>query len=175
MQKEMQRVLERTRTGIACAVLIALLSGVACTPPTPEAAREQFMERGYAPDARGFVAAAYKGHAEVVELYVIAGMPLNETNGEGMTPLIAAASRGHEDAVDVLVEAGADLDKQDRRGMTALMRAAHEGHTEVVANLLKAGADANIRDRTSRTALSWARKQGHDRIVAYLEGVGAVR
>ena len=88
-------------------------------------------------------AAAYKGHADVVQALLVAGADTGIKEEGGRTPLIIAAMHGHGGAIQALLSAGARIDEADRRGSTALAHAALRGHAQVVSALAQQGASAN--------------------------------
>ena len=91
------------------------------------------------------IAAAHRGHVEVVRTLIAAKAPLNHVNNLGWTALLEAV---------VLGNGGAN-------------------HTAIVEALVKAGADVNIPDRQGTTALGHARTRGYSQIARILERAGA--
>ena len=90
------------------------------------------------------IAAAHLGHAEVVEILIKAGAPLDHVNNLGWTALIEAVVLGdggarHQATVAALVKAGADISIADRDGMTPLQLAQSRNYKEI-ADLIKSGA-----------------------------------
>lgn len=90
------------------------------------------------------IAAAHLGHAEVVEILIAAGAPLDHVNNLGWTALIESIVLGdggprHVRCARALIAAGADTTLADRNGMTPLELARMHGHTDMVA-LFPAGA-----------------------------------
>src|SRR5438132_8669897 len=78
------------------------------------------------------IAAAHRGHVEIVRALIAAKAPLNHASTHGWTALLAAVVLGngsskHTAAVDALVNAGADVMLPDRYGMTALAHARSRG------------------------------------------------
>ena len=90
-------------------------------------------------------AAAFKGHAEIVQTLLDAGALPNAQVGYTRGPLAAAASQGHNNVVAILLDNGADADPQesgrlrDRRG-NPLYVAATEGNIDCCRLLLDHGA-----------------------------------
>lgn len=132
-----------------------------------------------APDRGGWtplLLAARSGDAEVVDLLLAAGVPVDGLGGEGSrsTPLLVAAITGRETAALALLAAGADPDARNASGATALMFAAHHGMQDLVAELLARGADPAVTHLDGKTALAFAltaKKAGAVR--ALLEGTAA--
>lgn len=85
--------------------------------------------------------AAGGGHNEIVKLLLDKGAPVNETNDNGLTPLIYAAGSGRLEAVKILLARGADINAQNLNGVTALSNAARYGRSEIVRLLVDSGAD----------------------------------
>lgn len=79
------------------------------------------------------IAAAYMGHAEIVEHLLEAGANINHADADGRTALSVAAlcapsNHGYATVVSTLLDRGAEVDHQDKEGMTPLLVAAFEGH-----------------------------------------------
>ena len=64
----------------------------------------------------------------------------NQTNEEGMTPLMIACDRGKKKMVDLLLDKKVALDLRDREGHTALFYAISAGQVDIVKKLVLAGA-----------------------------------
>jgi hypothetical protein len=96
-------------------------------------------------DGTALIAAAHRGHVEIVRALIAAKAPLNHVNNLGWTALLEAV---------VLGNGGAN-------------------HTAIVDALVKAGADVNIADRHGTTALGHARTRGYSQIARILENAGA--
>jgi ankyrin repeat protein len=78
--------------------------------------------------------AAERGHIEVVEALLAAGVDTEKADEEGCTALITAARWGHIKVVKALLAAGADKDKLDSRSRTAL---AHAQGKQAIVQLLQ--------------------------------------
>lgn len=83
------------------------------------------------------IAAAHLGHAEVVQVLIDAGAPLDHVNNLGWTALIEAVVLGdggprHTDSARRLVQAGARRDIADRNGQTPLALARSRGYAAMV-------------------------------------------
>lgn len=96
-------------------------------------------------EGTGLIAAADRGHVEVVNALIKGGAPLDHVNNLGWTALIEAI---------VLGNGGRD-------------------HTRIAAALIEAGADTGLADRDGKTPLALARARGHDTIIKLLEAAGA--
>ncbi|CAE7784233.1 KIDINS220 [Symbiodinium microadriaticum] len=95
------------------------------------------------PKANDLVAAAEKGHVEIVRLLLL---------------LKADTGRGHVEMVCLMLEDNphtdfADTDVADNLGRTALVLASDAGHADIVRLLLEAGASTEVADTGERTAL----------------------
>jgi ankyrin repeat protein len=87
--------------------------------------------------------AAMYGRADIIELLVRAGAPVDGARPGGLTALGFAAGHGHVAAVRKLLDLGA----RDRRGLAkAVHEAATRGHPDIVRELIQAGADVNFSD-----------------------------
>ena len=118
----------------------------------------------------GLVAAAEKGHADVVRELLGLGVEVEgvkETCGE--TALVRAAFCGRADAVRVLVEEGADVNRVGTEGQTPLYLACSFGYTDTVRVLLEAGADVGFVDKDGKTALDVAPRWMFDDYVRLFE------
>jgi ankyrin repeat protein len=91
------------------------------------------------------IAAAHRGHVEIVRALIAAKAPLNHANDFGRTALLEAVvlgngGRNHTATVAALVEAGADVTLPDRHGTTALQHARTRGYSQIARILENAGA-----------------------------------
>jgi uncharacterized protein len=96
-------------------------------------------------DGTALIAAAHRGHVEIVRALIAAKAPLDHVNNLGWTALLEAIVLGN--------------------GGTR--------HTAVVAALVEAGADVNIADRHGTTPRGHARQRGYSQIARILEHAGA--
>ncbi len=95
-------------------------------------------------DGTALIAAAHRGHVEVVRALIAARAPLNHVNNLGWTALLEAVVLGngganHTAVVDALVKAGADVTLPDRHGTTALGHARTRGYSQIARILENAG------------------------------------
>jgi ankyrin repeat protein len=129
---------------------------------------------GIAFENRNFVAYAGSGNANVVNLFIKAGMSIDAARStDGWTALIAASFYGKQGIVGQLLSQNAAINKQDHFGETALQYAAATGQSAIVAELLSHGANPNIADKIGRTPLTEASDKGYANIVALLRQAGA--
>ena len=95
-------------------------------------------------DGTALIAAAHRGHLEVVRALIEAKAPLNHVNNLGWTALLEAVVLGnggsnHTAIVEALVKAGADVNVPDRHGTTALRHARTRGYSQIARILENAG------------------------------------
>jgi uncharacterized protein len=96
-------------------------------------------------DGTALIAAAHRGHVDVVRALIAAKAPLNHVNNLGRTALLEAVvlgngGREHTAVVEALVKAGADVTLPDRHGTTALGHARTRGYSQIARILENAGA-----------------------------------
>uniref|UniRef100_A0A667ZB50 Ankyrin repeat domain 34B n=1 Tax=Myripristis murdjan TaxID=586833 RepID=A0A667ZB50_9TELE len=120
--------------------------------------------------------AVFLRRLRLARLLLEGGAYINESDGQGQTPLMVACRTQHTDAqsasrvklVQYLLERGADPNIQDKAGRSALMHACREqAGSEVVSLLLASGADVGLEDRSGMSALVYAVTAG-DRTVLKL-------
>jgi len=95
-------------------------------------------------DGTALIAAAHRGHVEIVRALIAAKAPLDHVNNLGWTALLEAVVLGngganHTAVVDALVKAGADVTVPDRHGTTALGHARRRGYSQIARILEAAG------------------------------------
>lgn len=96
------------------------------------------------------------------------GVPLDEPDVAGRTPLSFGAERGHLAIVRYLVENGAVVDRRDMQQRTPLFHAALSDQPDVIAYLADHGADVNARDQFGDTPLIVACAKGYAASAALL-------
>ena len=119
------------------------------------------------------MAAARKGHTEIVELLLSKGADLHLQNDEQGTALIAAARNGQFKTVDLLLTKGADINGQNAKQGFALNTAARNAYNRTVELLLAKGADINAQHDRHSSALHAAARNGHLATVQLLVSHGA--
>lgn len=96
-------------------------------------------------DGTALIAAAHLGHADVVQMLIAAGAPLDHVNNLGWTALIESivlgdGGKNHTDTLAALVRAGANLGIADRQGATPLVLARQRGYADMTRILTEVGA-----------------------------------
>ena len=119
-----------------------------------EKARNELEKLGIAYSEEEFFDSIIAGKADIVGIFLEAGMSPNAKKGE-ITALMEAARRGktHAGIAAALVKAGAEVNAKGSYGVTPLLYAVISGSTETVRTLLQSGADVKARDVDGRTVL----------------------
>lgn len=105
---------------------------------------------------RALQAAIGNGHRDTAEFLLRSGADINQSNPNGITPLMFAVESGDPELVSFCLEQGADLHAADNKGLTALHIAALRNSGVIVTQLLDAGADLSICDTGDLTPLDAA-------------------
>ena len=127
-------------------------------------------------DSMGFASlrtAALQGSVDLINTALEQGVDVEESSGDGRTPLMLAASRGHHDAIRRLVAAGANIDATSSKGWTTLMNAVRNKDAPTVDLLISNGADVNHLSPDRWTALAEAAFQSQREIIRLLLSCGA--
>lgn len=119
------------------------------------------------------LAAARRGHADLVRLLLDHQADVNAKSSSLQTPLHGAAWNGHLAVVELLLERGADINSQSNSGQTALHGAAWNGHAAVAKLLIERGAAVNCRNKFGQTPLHWAAHYAHTSVADVLLQAGA--
>lgn len=90
-------------------------------------------------------AAAWGGHRDIVNDFLLNGESVGVKDTNGCTPLHVAARRGKAEIVRLLLLNGADINALDNQEWTPLLRAVYHGHATVALALLAGGADVSLR------------------------------
>ncbi len=88
------------------------------------------------------------------------GVPANEPDKRGVTPLALAASLGFIEGVELLVARGARVDVPNPAGETPLIAAVHKRDIPMIRLLLKNGANPDRQDSAGRSARDYAQLMG---------------
>lgn len=113
---------------------------------------------GYGISAEGvtpLMAAARRGDADALKLFLDKGVEVNVKAADGKTALMAAAASGSAEAVKLLLEKGADANVAENEGLTslALVRYDNKQAGEVVEALLARKVNLNCLDSYGMTPL----------------------
>ncbi|XP_054468295.1 ankyrin repeat domain-containing protein 34B [Anoplopoma fimbria] len=121
--------------------------------------------------------AVFLRRLRLTRLLLEGGAYVNESDGQGQTPLMVACRTQHTDAqsasrvklVQFLLEKGADPNIQDKEGRSALMHACREhAGPEVASLLLASGADIGLEDQSGTSALVYAVMAGDWKVLKLL-------
>ena len=119
---------------------------------------------GYAP----LMLAAYRGHADAVQLLLSAGADINRMSDQG-TVCAGIAFVGDKALLQQLLQAGADPNLTAADGISPIMYAAMNGDVEILEILLQHGANPMAKDAEGQTAWFYARRAGKDAFAERLE------
>ncbi len=135
----------------------------------------ELIREGAGVNARGatygntpLMAAASRGHTDLVRTLIEKGGDVDATDNAGRTALMEAAFEGYTNTVRVLLEKGAGINAQDKDGWTPLFWAAFSRRTDTVRFLLASGANVNAKNKYQDTALIHAAYSGDTDTVAVL-------
>ncbi|KAF7308092.1 Multiple ankyrin repeats single kh domain [Mycena kentingensis (nom. inval.)] len=120
--------------------------------------------------------AAKRGHVDIFQKLVQAGISSEAPNRHGQTCLHLAAYRGHVEIVQLVVagmQQRSQLDSSDETNTTALHYACISSHLEVVALLIRSGANIHVLDNHGRAPLHFAAQAGEVSIAVLLLESGA--
>jgi ankyrin repeat protein len=101
------------------------------------------------------------------------GVPVDDADTSGRTPLSFAADYGLLDIARYLVEQGAAVDKADVQKRTPLLHATGADHPDVIAYLIDHGANVNSADQFGDTPLIVACAKGNAAAARLLVARGA--
>ena len=97
---------------------------------------------------------------------------VNDTTGNGVTPLHLAAVLNHSEIAELLISRGANLEARTGGGFSPLHWAARSDAVETARVLIAAGADVEARARKGITPLHWAANKNATNVVMLLLGAG---
>ncbi len=140
---------------------------------TPEEARKKLDELGVKYEEKALLSSVSEGKADVVELFLAAGMNPNVKDAATWTGLMLAAEKDHSAAIQALVDAGADLEAKDREGNTALTWGAGEGKLAAEKALIAAGANVNTENVSGTSPLARALLFNRPEVAEELRKAGA--
>ncbi|XP_078718997.1 palmitoyltransferase Hip14-like [Lampetra fluviatilis] len=108
------------------------------------------------PGSRPIHWAATNGHVAAMEALLVAGVPIDEPDQRGCTPLVVAAQFGQTALAGYLLGRGAALQACDTEGDNALHWAAFKGHCELTRLLTYSGFNPRQTDKFQQTPLHLA-------------------
>ena len=117
--------------------------------------------------------AASGGHADIVELLLKEGIPVNAIGKDNNTPLHLAANNGHSDIVELLLRKGALIEPLTLSKHTPLHIAAIFNHRRTAELLLEKGASIGAMNGFNYTPLHMAAGLGNTDAVELLISRGA--
>ncbi|XP_072290640.1 ankyrin repeat domain-containing protein 27 isoform X2 [Eucyclogobius newberryi] len=129
-------------------------------------------DRGYTP----LHAAAICGQAQLIDLLVHKGAPVNATDYHALTPLHLACQRGYQGVTLLLLHYKANTDAQDNNGNTPLHLACMYGHEDCVKALVYFDCltcRLDVQNDKGDTALHMASRWGYEGIIQVLLENGA--
>ncbi|XP_078138986.1 ankyrin repeat domain-containing protein 27 isoform X2 [Centroberyx gerrardi] len=129
-------------------------------------------ERGYTP----LHVAAICGQAQLIDLLVCKGAPVNATDYHALSPLHLACQRGYQGVTLLLLHYKANTDAQDNNGNTPLHLACMYGHEDCVKALVYYDLQAcrlDLQNEKGDTALHMAARWGYEGIIQVLLENGA--
>jgi ankyrin repeat protein len=140
--------------------------------PSQKSPRDELSLREIAVDGDSLIHFIRKGHLEVVNLLLAAGVDPNARDGDGRPALLISA-RAQPAIVTALLGRGADINSDDLNERTALMEASEHGNVEAMRILLGKGANPRYKDIQDVTPLFLAASKGHEDAVNLLLAHGA--
>ncbi|KAI0847664.1 hypothetical protein F5Y00DRAFT_271006 [Daldinia vernicosa] len=151
---------------------IALIGCDSCAELIIDRYGEEPIVEGKGPFSTSLHAAAFHGHARIVQLLCVKGLDIHATDETYGSVLTAAASgcnpimdpKPFYDIINRMINRGADIN--DPHGMwgPALRPAAFFGHVELVRLLLEKGAEVRLANGPMGTAYEAADERGHQEI-----------
>jgi uncharacterized protein len=164
--------MKRPRTMPAVGVLMALVMGLAMTPP---ALAQVAPSPSEAAAYTGLHAAAWRGDVAAIQRLASENKAgLEARDGNGRTPLHVATFARRGDAVRALIKAGANTAALDKDRYDAVTIASVADDEATLRVLLAEGASAKlVTSRYDGTALIAAAHLGHDGVVRQLIAAGA--
>lgn len=99
--------------------------------------------------------------AQIAQMLIDAGAPLDVQNTNGSTTSNVAALNNRPLVLEVLLRAGANPNIASPEGWTPLMNAVNQGHLDVVDLILRSPVDLEARNKTGWTALHLTANQSN--------------
>lgn len=110
---------------------------------------------------------------EIVKTMVEAGVPVDEPNNEGLTPLHLAIYRNDLKLINYLLSKGADVNKKCKDELSSLYQATEYGYPKLVELFLDHGAEINAGNDEGLTSLHIACLSNNETIIKILLQRGA--
>ncbi|KAM9854537.1 ankyrin repeat domain-containing protein 27 [Aulostomus maculatus] len=129
-------------------------------------------DRGYTP----LHVASICGQAQLIDLLVCKGAPVNATDYHTLTPLHLACQKGYQGVTLLLLHYKANTDAQDNNGNTPLHLACMYGHEDCVKALVYFDIQTchlDLQNDKGDTALHMAARWGYEGIIQVLLENGA--
>ena len=123
-------------------------------------------------DNAPIIAAAQKGHIELVQYLIDEGADVNRRNSIGESALYVAGIAGHKDIVRLLLNNGADPNVMTMTG-PLLYQLAFQNNIELTEILLEQGANVNIKGGEYPVPISLAIRDGNKEVLKLLLEKGA--
>ncbi|XP_026166369.1 ankyrin repeat domain-containing protein 27 isoform X2 [Mastacembelus armatus] len=140
---------------------------------------DPFIVTPFSRDDRGYTplhAAAICGQAQLIDILVCKGAPVNATDYHALTPLHLACQRGYQGVTLLLLHYKANTDAQDNNGNTPLHLACMYGHEDCVKALVYYDLQTcclDLQNEKGETALHMAARWGYEGIIQVLLENGA--
>uniref|UniRef100_A0A7N8XYC7 Ankyrin repeat domain 27 (VPS9 domain) n=1 Tax=Mastacembelus armatus TaxID=205130 RepID=A0A7N8XYC7_9TELE len=144
-----------------------------------ERMNDPFIVTPFSRDDRGYTplhAAAICGQAQLIDILVCKGAPVNATDYHALTPLHLACQRGYQGVTLLLLHYKANTDAQDNNGNTPLHLACMYGHEDCVKALVYYDLQTcclDLQNEKGETALHMAARWGYEGIIQVLLENGA--
>lgn len=106
---------------------------------------------------------------EIATNLIDTGIPVDQRDDSGWTPLVWASAYGKRNLAQLLLDKGADITARTQSGWTALHWASAYGCVELAALLILKGADPAVFSEDGRTPIEIARSYGKLEMSRYLE------
>ena len=109
-----------------------------------------------------FKKAIFSNDAEALEKLLKAGTDLNQSDCNGVYPMVHAINFGSLTAVKLLLDHGADINQSNWRGRTPWLLAVESGDLEKILMLRERGADTKAKNDLGQTGLHYAAMRGRE-------------
>jgi hypothetical protein len=110
--------------------------------------------------------------ADLIQIVLDQGTPVDLRDLEGCTPLYYAVEKGRDDVIDLLLRFRANPNARDKWGGTPMFRAAYNGSIPRLEKLVAAGGDITVKSTNGSTLLFEAVNAQNKPMQAYLRKKG---